>query len=398
MELILQPFQFGRLGDRLKAAFSKHHWTSFRAAIAFVKRSGTRHVAPDLAALSQTADVEIIVGIDHGGTSSEGLRDLLSAISPKGRVIVFHNPLPFTFHPKIYLFRSSSVAELMIGSGNLTEGGLFSNYEAGLHISLDLADSGDAAVLSSVEQALNSWADLSSGTALLLDDLLLAQLGELGLVPSEATSADRTAGGRSPPQTHESPFAARSEPGAPSFHPRGLSPAQSIDEAGSPEDAHPGVPSPSARQEPLCFVMTLHLTDVGHGQTTAGTSRRSPEIFIPLVARDAHPGFWGWPDAFQQDPDKPGKRDRYGVRVRLGDEIVDVNMMTWPDKYDFRLRSEPLRSAGNVGDILRMEKTAPSSGCEYEIKIIRQDTEEYSTHLDQCRESVRNSQKKYGYY
>ena len=396
MELILQPFQFGRLGDRLKDALSKRHWTSFRAAIAFVKRSGTRHVAPDLAALSQVADVEIIVGIDHGGTSSEGLLDLLHAVSPKGRVIVFHNRLPFTFHPKIYLFRSSSVAELMIGSGNLTEGGLFSNYEAGLHISLDLADSGDAAVLDSVEQALNSWADLSSGTARVLDDLLLARLGELGLVPSEATLADRAAGRRSPPQAHESPFSARSEPGAPPFRPRALPPAQFIEDAGSPEDGHSDVSS--ASQEPRSFVMTLHLTDVGHGQATAGTSRRSPEIFIPLVARDAHPGFWGWPDAFQQDPDKPGKRDRYGVRVRLGDEIVEVNMMTWPDKYDFRLRSEPLRSAGNIGDILRMEKTDPSSGCDYEITIVRQGTEEYPEHLAQCRESVRNSQKKYGYY
>lgn len=398
MELILQPFQFGRLGDRLKDAFSKQHWTSFRAAIAFVKRSGTRHVAPDLAALSQTADIEIIVGIDHGGTSSEGLGDLLKAISPKGRVIVFHNRLPLTFHPKIYLFRSSSAAELMIGSGNLTEGGLFSNYEAGLHISLDLADSSDAAVLSSVEQALDSWADPSSGTALVLDDLLLARLGELGLVPSEAALADRAVGGRNPSQAHDSPFAARSEPRAPSTRQQALPSAESSREPGSPQDAHPATPSSTGSQGPRGFVMTLHQTDVGHGQATAGTSRRSPEIFIPLVARDAYPGFWGWPDAFQQDPDRPGKRDRSGVRIRLGDEIVDVNMMTWPDRYDFRLRSEPLRSAGNVGDILRMEKTDPSSGCDYEIKIIRQGTEEHSTRLAQCRESVRNSQKQYGYY
>ena len=146
------------------------------------------------------------------------------------------------------------------------------------------------------------------------------------------------------------------------------------------------------------FVMTLQQTDVGVGQTAKGTSRRSPEIFIPLAARDAHPRFWNWPDAFELDPDRPGKRDWRGARIQLGGEIAVVNMMTWPDKHDFRLRSEALRSAGNVGDILRIEKADPSSGCDYEAEVIRQGTDRYSMHLARCRESVRNSQKKYGYY
>ena len=121
MEIIRQPSQFARLGDYLKDNLNSGQWTNFRAAIAFVKRSGTRHVAPALTAFSQAANVEIIAGVDHGGTSAEGLRDLLDAVSPKGKVIVFHNRLPLTFHPKVYLFANSSTAELMIGSGNLTE-------------------------------------------------------------------------------------------------------------------------------------------------------------------------------------------------------------------------------------------------------------------------------------
>ena len=54
------------------------------------------------------------------------------------------------------------------------------------------------------------------------------------------------------------------------------------------------------------FVMTLQRTDVGVGQTTEGTSRRSPEIFIPLAARDFDPEFWGWPRRFTTDRDWPG--------------------------------------------------------------------------------------------
>ena len=50
------------------------------------------------------------------------------------------------------------------------------------------------------------------------------------------------------------------------------------------------------------FAMTLQNTDVGKGQTTPGTSRRSPEIYIPLIARNFAPDFWGWPNKFIEDP------------------------------------------------------------------------------------------------
>ena len=85
-------------------------------------------------------------------------------------MIVFHNRLPFTFHPKICLFQSPVAAELTVGSGNLTQGGLFTNYEAALHVSLHLDDPGDSAILRSVEQTLDAWADLSTGAALVLDE------------------------------------------------------------------------------------------------------------------------------------------------------------------------------------------------------------------------------------
>lgn len=119
---------------------------------------------------------------------------------------------------------------------------------------------------------------------------------------------------------------------------------------------------------------------------------------MPLAARDARPGFWGWPGAFREDPDRPGKRDRSGVRMRLGDDVILVNMMTWPDKHDFRLRSEALRSAGRVGDILRLEKAGPAAGHDYDVEVIPQGTHEHAVHLLLCRHAVRNSEKRYGYY
>ena len=162
MDFLRQPAPANRLGDFLIANFDRD-WTHFRAAIAFVKRSGVKrsgvkrsgvkHIASPLARFARSRQVEFIVGIDHDGTSYEGLRDLLAAVEPNGRVIVFHNRLAHTFHPKVYVFKSAGAAEVIAGSGNLTEGGLFTNYEASIRLSLDLTKDQHADTLRSTEAA-----------------------------------------------------------------------------------------------------------------------------------------------------------------------------------------------------------------------------------------------------
>lgn len=393
MEFIYQPAPANRLGDYLKASLSASGpWTQFRAAVAFAKRSGTKHIAPSLEDFAKENQVEIIVGIDHHGTSFEGLSDLIEAVAPRGRVIVFHNRLPYTFHPKIYLFKSDTAAEVILGSGNLTEGGLFTNYEAALRLSFDLTDSIEAAKLRSIEDVLNTWADSARGTAKILDETLLNRLLDLGLIPKEALPAPEmrdavapqsTAAGNVEDEVETEPlFAAQPEPRAPTT-PR----TTKAEEVSKPRTGTKG------------FVMTLHRTDVGVGQTTTGTPRRSPEIFIPLSARNANPDFWKWPDAFTPDPSRRDKRDRSNVRMSLGGQIISVNMMTWPDRHDFRLRSEALRSAGSIGDIMRMEKVDDlACGFEYYVEIVSKGSTRFPVYRAFCTESVPNSEKRYGYY
>ena len=84
--------------------------------------------------------------------------------------------------------------------------------------------------------------------------------------------------------------------------------------------------------------------------------------------------------------------------MRLAGASVQVNMMTWPARHDFRLRSEPLRSAGNIGDILRIEKVATGFGFDYYVEIIPLGTTSHTHHLRRCTQPVRNSKKLYGYF
>ena len=394
MEFIYQPSDANRLGDHLQNNLGRP-WTHFRAAVAFAKRSGTRHIKSRLAGFSQRAHAEVIVGIDHGGTSSEGLRDLLDALTPDGRVIVFHNRLPSTFHPKVYLFKSAVDADVLIGSGNLTEGGLFTNYEAGLRLSLDLRNREQAKVLHGVEEVLDGWADLSTGTARRLDDVLLAHLTAIGLTPLEGVAAGGPEGSEKKegsPLGKLVPFAALPENRAPPIL------GSSLQGEAVARDSLKWPPKSSTALGHTGFLMILQRTDVGVGQTSAGTSRRSPEIFIPLSARNADPEFWGWPDGFVEDQAKVGKFDRRDVRMRLGPQPISVNMMTWPDKHDFRLRSEALRRAGRIGDILWMEMREGQADHEYYVQVIPQDSSQYPLYHSLCTERVRNSEKKYGYY
>lgn len=383
MDFIRQPDGSTRLGDWLTANLTGP-WTHFRAAVAFAKRSGTKHIAAPLATFAGTNAVELIVGIDHRGTSEEGLRDLLHAVAPGGGLFVFHNRQPRTFHPKVYLFKSGDKAEVAVGSGNLTEGGLFTNYEAGLRLMLDMAEPADSAVLQSVESVLDHWASPTHGMSIALDNDLLDRLAKSNVVPAEADMA---------PQTR-APFAVQPDDGgiaalAALFTVRSERPPPVV-----PRNTSTGARSLAGNR----FVMTLQRTDVGVGQTSVGTSKRSPEIFIPLSARNANPRFWGWPNLFREDPTRRGKFDRTTVRMRLGGQLAEVNMMTWPDRHDFRLRSEALRSAGNIGDILRMEKVEPGVGFDYYVEVIPPGTDQYRHCMPRCNQLVQNSRKRFGYY
>ena len=402
MELILQPWSERTLGDILQSAFRGEigSFEHFDAAVAFVKRSGVQYIADSIREFTgKSGGVRIVVGIDQHGTSAEGLSDLLEAVGNHGTIWICHDSNPYiTFHPKLYLFKGSANVLLIIGSGNLTQGGLYSNDEASAVLFLDLQAPHDLGILQQIEAAFDQWCNSQDGTARVLDAAFLQALIENDDVRNEAQT--RT----------EGEMANRVESGAGIFDGERLVRSGELfgHRANRRLPSRPGGRSPSTRvkipgptqagPQPVGgvgFVMTLMRTDVGVGQLTPGTSRRSPEIFVPLAARDAQPEFWGWQDLFVEDPNKPGKWDRRNVLMKLGANVIRVNMMTWPDKHDFRLRSEALRSAGKVGDILRIEQSSDSS-YSYTVEVIPSGTSEYQQFLEECTNSVSGGPRENG--
>jgi hypothetical protein len=87
--------------------------------------------------------IEIIVGIDRNGTSRDAIKVLLELqTSHPARVSckVFHAPSRFAiFHPKLYLYKKPAGISAIVGSANLTLGGLAHNFES-LFLYRDIAD------------------------------------------------------------------------------------------------------------------------------------------------------------------------------------------------------------------------------------------------------------------
>lgn len=125
------------LGARLVAELANPKWQSVGAAVAFIKLSGLKYIGDGLAAFltAHPGNVTITVGVDQGGSSIEAVADLHAIVTGGGgRLLIAQNPQGRprpTFHPKMWLFAEDGDDRLLVlGSGNLTGGGLHTNYEA----------------------------------------------------------------------------------------------------------------------------------------------------------------------------------------------------------------------------------------------------------------------------
>lgn len=112
-------------------------------AFAFATAKGINlfFAAPEIAALAHKGEIQLIVGMD-AITDTAALKALtiLTAKLPGLKVLAFLNDTQSCFHPKTVWFRHPKGGVAITGSGNLTTGGLQSNWEAFEIQSLDDAD------------------------------------------------------------------------------------------------------------------------------------------------------------------------------------------------------------------------------------------------------------------
>ncbi len=107
-----------------------------RIAVAFMKFSGIKKIENSLMqCLQKKSSVEIIVGLDFKTTDPKSMLYLIGLKKDYQNLSFFcfgdrnKNKTNIVFHPKIYLFSNNNEKTAIIGSTNLTNGGLITNFE-----------------------------------------------------------------------------------------------------------------------------------------------------------------------------------------------------------------------------------------------------------------------------
>lgn len=158
-------------------------------SVAFVNEEGVRLLEEYLP--QHPSSAVFFCGIRNDITSYQGIARLLNLghtvylvdTGSRGRI----------FHPKIYLARGSRLARIIIGSGNLTLGGLNNNVEAGIGLELKLDVQDDDAFILAIEKQFDDLPSAYPENVIRVTELAeLDMLRESGrLLDEEETSTPR---------------------------------------------------------------------------------------------------------------------------------------------------------------------------------------------------------------
>jgi HKD family nuclease len=115
-----------------------------RIAVAFVSRRGLAMIEPAIdAALRAGSHLEFLIGLDLNSTDPIAVRNLYnySLNNTRFSLYCYASLGPSTiYHPKLYAIRNGGGVISVIGSSNLTEGGLKRNVEVNVVIEGNIHD------------------------------------------------------------------------------------------------------------------------------------------------------------------------------------------------------------------------------------------------------------------
>ncbi|MBL3518902.1 hypothetical protein H0A43_00245 [Arcobacter lanthieri] len=203
MELINQPFT-GQLGDRLIDLLNSSDFHTFNIIVAFAKNSGVLRIKNSLEKFRERGGViNAYVGVDLGGTSYEALTALLLHTDSLN---IVHSEKGQTFHSKIYQFVGEEKGLIVVGSHNLTAGGLWTNFESSTLIHTGKSNSSEAEIQKRVEHYIMELTSLKDSFKPIKTQDDIDKLLENGYVVNEVSEQIRRAKFAKKNVTHENLF------------------------------------------------------------------------------------------------------------------------------------------------------------------------------------------------
>lgn len=419
VQLVNQPSGV-TLGSVVVAALGTPTFTELMAGVAYAKSSGVDHLARPLYDFRQRASVRMTVGIDLQGTTLEALQDLYLILGGQGcDLYILRNrassPSP-SFHPKMWLFTGPEHALLITGSGNLTGGGLYTNYEAGLALNLDFNEPADLAIHDDARAVLLDWSSNAHSHVEQVTDVVLTALHANGDLPSEA-AARRAAkiarralaktGNASPNAVAAGLFGGTPVPAAPKPPPRPPLPPRPV------VPIAPAVITPGAQTGAVAAssMVPQHRTLYMIVQP-----RQKTEVYLTKGALTDDGNFFGAPFTGLTRPRRPGNPGQPQpdpqpiVEIRVFSQsgavartVTDHPLKMWTYTYgksandDFRitLPSELLQLVPD-DSVMVMERD-PAPSLDYRLDFFPPAHPRYAALVTLCTTRVPASTRRYGW-
>lgn len=400
---IQQPTGEFRLLNWLNDKFSSSAYNSFRCLIAFAKVKPMYKLHESIQKWNASGNqTEAIIGIDHNGTSAQALQYALSNFQHTYIMHAEHS----TFHPKMYLFSGEAEAAFYCGSSNLTPGGLETNFEGGVILTLALPE--DAALFSQANASFESLLPPSLPCCAELTSAVLEQLIDEGLLLDESlrrpakNSAGVSGGGRGhcaifahykarPPKAISKTALAAAATSA------GLATTPTAHAAGSVTPAVPGTAVSSAAPAAIVDGLVMQVAPHHNG-----------EIHLSKIAVSQNPGFFGFPFTGETVPKKssnptyPQRDPDPVVNISVYDASgacvhaearYSLNTVYYVKKEEIRITITPsilagLGYGGGTDYPIMVMSNSDVSGCDYDLDFYAKGSADYNSYLSVCDQTL----------
>jgi HKD family nuclease len=351
------------LGPEISNSLKSGDYENFRMVVAYAKKSGIGRLHDDLKYFKENGGkTEAVIGIDQSITSYQALLNL--STFAESNLYIHYDKGSISFHPKIYLFGNDTIEKAIIGSSNLTAGGLYLNFEANVAVNFD--SSADSNNLKS--QITLYWQNLISDSNTKSANLsFLNHLLELGTLYDEnkQKSFDHIIS-----KVSKMPFNSRNRPSIPNL------------------STEISTTIPTLKDN---FAMLLSGFDVS-------SRSQDPIVLIPIKALQQYPTFWNWPKFYTQSGS--GYPQHYAnANVTVDSNVFSnqvVRIYYYDSKDEFRFQCEPIKRNGNRGDMILISKE-DIRPFNFNIELIRKNSSKYNSLISRLTIKV-SPQKRYNYF
>jgi len=362
-----------RVGDFLSKAISDDQCQLFRFAVAYMRLSGLDRLGPSIETLlNRGGHISGAVGIDEEITSIEAL-EMLAQMSSDSTI--FYTVSGFIYHPKLYIISGEKQAVAVVGSPNLTSGGLFRNIEFATAIYLDFESTIDFEAYKQYEAFINELLNTSHTNVQPVTQDTLQVLTTSGIIKSETQTKEPGTSIRTKRQTKAPAdvvnlFPPISVPVAP--------PGRKLARARTTSQPTIVVPPPTVGISGT-FIMRLSNFDSSHRTGKPGTA----EVLIPQNAM----GFF--PSLLSTNRKYPEVLFDVALNTNTGRERHSYRLWSYPNRTEYRLRMDKDTidlSTQNGGDLLIINKlsTPMESNLLYEVTILPQTDPTFSAFFGLC--------------